>query len=203
MVALLLELKGTTSNVVTQARWSGSDQIQSISTMQNSLTRSMESLEVGATSLKYTATLCQHPEHSSQHKNMTFITHVVHLCIPSSLSKSIRRLEPILARFELHAANHTPLDVRILFNASTSDIITEYSLGNCWNSLYVPDLNELFFKVTINVAKMVHVSSYFPFVIQFLMSLPEKVAIWLAPDMEVLLPHFAVSPLTDAIRAQS
>jgi hypothetical protein len=125
--------------------------------------------------------------------------------------QSIRRLEPILqrclekilARFELRAANHTPLDVRILFNASTSDIITEYSFGTCWNSLDVPDLNERFFKVMIDGAKIVHVSSHFPFVIQFLTSLPEKVAIWLAPDMEVLLPHFAVSPLTDAIRAQS
>ena len=121
--------------------------------------------------------------------------------------QSIRRLEPILqrclekilARFELHAANHTPLDVRILFNASTSDIITGYSFGNCWNSLDVPDLNEWFFKVMVDGAKMVHVSSYFPFIIQLLTSLPEKVAIWLAPDMEVLTSTFCCKPFDPCI----
>jgi len=62
-------------------------QILSISTMPDSLTRSMESLEVDATSLKYSATLCQHPELSSQYKNMTFIAYVVHSSLPSFLSK--------------------------------------------------------------------------------------------------------------------
>jgi len=119
---------------------------------------------------------------------------------PFFSKQSIRRLEPILqrclgkilSRFEQHAINHTPLNLKILFDASTNDIITEYAFGNCWDNLEVPDLNERFFQIMSGSAKMWHISSYFPWIMDFLTSLPEKIAIWLAPDMEVLLPHFAV-----------
>ena len=88
--------------------------------------------------------------------------------------------------------NRTPLDLKLLFHASTSDIITEYAFGNCWNNIDIPDLNERLFQVMSDSVKMWHISSYFPWIMGFFTSIPEKVAIWLAPDMEVLLPHFAV-----------
>lgn len=66
-----------------------------------------------------------------------------------------RCLDKMLTRFELYTSHQTPLDIRILFNASTNDMISECGFGNCWNSRDVPDRNERFFKVMVDGAKNV------------------------------------------------
>jgi hypothetical protein len=119
---------------------------------------------------------------------------------PFFSKQSVRRLEPILQRclskihdrFDQAAVSKTPLDLRLLFNASTSDIITEYAFGNCWNNLDVSDMNQRFFEVMSRSPKMWHVASYLPWIMNFFVSIPEAVAVWLMPDMAVLIPHFAV-----------
>ena len=122
---------------------------------------------------------------------------------PLFSKQNIRRLEPIvqrclvkvLARFEEFRSSKLPLDIKILFSAATNDIITEYAFGNCWNCLDKTDLNEAFFKVTSDSAKMWHISSYLPSLIFIPRVLPMAVSMWLIPSMKIMLPLFLVSAL--------
>jgi hypothetical protein len=115
----------------------------------------------------------------------------------------IRDLEPILqetlvkvlAKMQESAAAGIPIELRPLFNAATSDIITEYAFGECWNSLGAADLNNEFFNALNSGGQMWHVSSYFPWVIAVIPSLPIQVATWLVPRMKLMIPLFGVRAL--------
>jgi len=114
---------------------------------------------------------------------------------------SIRRLEPtlhscltkVLSILDAHKLTKKPVNMKTLFAALTSDMITEYSFGTSWNSLDAENLNEPIFRILHDGTFICHLSSYLPFVATTLRrSLPDQFAIWLMPDMKILLRFFDV-----------
>ncbi|RDW56497.1 hypothetical protein BP5796_13138 [Coleophoma crateriformis] len=111
--------------------------------------------------------------------------------------QSVNRLEPFIQealgktflRFQQHATAGTPIRLRILFTAATSDIIKYYSFGKSRNSLDAADLEEPFYDAMTS-GKMVHVSSYIPWFTKIFTTLPSTVVIWLEPKMKHMLPFF-------------
>lgn len=121
---------------------------------------------------------------------------------PFFSKQSIRRVEPIVQRslgkvlhiFAKYARSGVPLDLWAVFVAATGDIITEYSFGDCWNNLDAPDYNEPIFRTMAEGARMWHLSSYQPWIMQSFQSLPDSVVVWLFPAVKGVIAPFSVRP---------
>ena len=116
--------------------------------------------------------------------------------LTNMLSKrSIMTFEPVLqqivdkmcSRLEEFKNQPRVLDVRILFTCFATDVITEYSLGDCKNLLSTPDLcpqwRALFNSWLLNS----HVFKHWPLVWQIMNSAPDSWVTWMMPDMQLVV----------------
>ncbi|KIN06848.1 hypothetical protein OIDMADRAFT_108363 [Oidiodendron maius Zn] len=112
--------------------------------------------------------------------------------------QSIRRLEPIiqqclrklLSRLDDYRLSRKPHSAKVLFAALTSDVITEYAFGYCWNSLDIGDLNEQIFTLLNKSLLLWHVSAYIPFLAFLPGIVPKYFAAWLPSSMKLTLSYF-------------
>jgi hypothetical protein len=105
------------------------------------------------------------------------------------------KVDKILHVMSRYGTSKEPLDVRLLYTATTNDIITEYSFGNSWDSLSTDDLNKDFFNAFHNLTKNFHVNSYHPWFFWLMMRLPRWCLARLVPTMQLVEPYIEVSLL--------
>ena len=109
--------------------------------------------------------------------------------------RSITAYEPVLRqiiekmclRIEEFRRQPRVLDLRILFTCLATDVITEYSLGECKNLLSTPDLcpewRALFNSWLLNC----HAFKHFPFVWFIMNNTPDRWVTWMMPDMHLVV----------------
>ena len=109
--------------------------------------------------------------------------------------RSITMFEPLLqkivnrmcTRIEEFKNQPRILDVRVLFTCLATDVITEYSLGDCKNLLLTPDLcpqwRALFNSWLLNS----HAFKHFPLVWHIMNNTPDKWVTWMMPDMQLVV----------------
>jgi cytochrome P450 len=99
---------------------------------------------------------------------------------PFFSKQNIRRLEPtiveivqlIFQRFDEHIKSGLPLNLSLLFRATTHDIISNYAFGEGIVNLRKPDLNQPYFDAYHQMVLTWHLGCYFPWIGQFLRNIP-------------------------------
>jgi hypothetical protein len=120
---------------------------------------------------------------------------------PFFSKQSVRRLEPILQRTlgkvlrNLAAAAKTgePMEMNLLWSATTSDIIFDYCFGESTNNLDKEDLNEPFFTAYTEAGRGFHFACYNPWFVPMLKTVPMNIMVFLMPQIEVFLQRVQVS----------
>ena len=112
---------------------------------------------------------------------------------PFFSKQSVRRLEPVLnqtlvkvlGNLSAAAKSGEPLNIHLLYNAATSDIIYDYCFGDSPNNLDRADLNEEFFTAFHEASKGYHAGCYIPGLFAVAKTLPIRVMAWLVPGVFV------------------
>ena len=84
--------------------------------------------------------------------------------------------------------------MNLVFKAMTSDVISEYALGESDNNLGKEDLNATFFSGLAESTSMVHIQSFFPWMGP-LMELVPPIAVKANPAFEYMFEVLNVSAL--------
>lgn len=109
--------------------------------------------------------------------------------------RSITAFEPILqqliekmsARIEEFRNQREVLDLRLLFTCFATDVITEYSLGQCKNLLSRPNLAPQW-RATFNTWLLnCHMFKHFPPVWWIMNNTPDSWVTWMIPDMQMVV----------------
>ena len=109
--------------------------------------------------------------------------------------RSITAFEPILRQFirkmcsrlEEFKNQHEVVDLRLLFTCLATDVITEYSLGECKNLLSTPDLSPQW-RATFNTWLLnSHIFKHFPPVWWLMNNTPDSWVTWMIPDMQMVV----------------
>ena len=126
---------------------------------------------------------------------------------PFFSKQSIRRLDPILQEtlgkvldhLTRHASSAEPLKMRLLYSASTSDIIWDYCYGEMRDNLGREDLNEPFFEAAEKANLGVNLGTW---INNWMMPLISSSPLWLIlmimPDIEVFVKMMQVSSTESA-----
>ena len=83
--------------------------------------------------------------------------------------------------------------MNLLFKATTSDIISDYCFGQSSNNLDREDLNEPFFTPFTEAGKGIHFSSFNPWLVPLMTSLPVSITLFIMPKTEVFINLLQVS----------
>ena len=109
---------------------------------------------------------------------------------------SIRQLEPIikstmstlLSRLEQSAlAGSPPLQLHHVFKACTSDVITKYAFGDCFDFMNSPDFGKPYFAATDLFFGLNHVMIFFPWFAVLVQNTPGWFVKALMPDLAALV----------------
>jgi cytochrome P450 len=119
---------------------------------------------------------------------------------PFFSKQSIRRLEPvlhrclekILGRLARNAESGEPMKMNMLFNATTSDIISDYCFGESYNNLDKEDLNEPYFLEEHDSRLVFHFATFNPWLLPVVKTLPQKVAVFFIPGLKMFLEGMKV-----------
>ena len=109
--------------------------------------------------------------------------------------RSITAYEPVLQQIiekmclRIEEFRHQPkvLDLRILFTCLATDVITEYSLGECKNLLSTPDLSPKWRALFNSWLLNSHVFKQFPLVWFIMNNTPDSWVTWMMPDMQLVV----------------
>ena len=79
------------------------------------------------------------------------------------------------------------MNIHLLYNAATSDIIYDYCFGESANNLDRADLNEQFFSAFHEAGRGYHFACYNPWFVPIMRFLPMRLMSFLMPDIRVFL----------------
>jgi cytochrome P450 len=120
---------------------------------------------------------------------------------PFFSKQNIRRLEPvlhrclerILGRLARNAQSGEPMKMNMLFNATTSDIISDYCFGESYNNLDKEDFNEPYFLAEHDNRLIFHFATFSPWLLPVVKTLPEKVVLFFLPGIKMFIEGMKVT----------
>lgn len=93
------------------------------------------------------------------------------------------RIGKLCSRLEEFRRQKKPVPISRAFEAVTSDIICQYSMGFSNNWVENPDFAAEWFEMNSSFFKASALTNQFPWIMTIFEALPEKVATWLNPDL--------------------
>jgi cytochrome P450 len=114
---------------------------------------------------------------------------------PFFSKQNIRRLEPVLqrclgkllGRLEQNAESGKPMRMNLLFNATTSDIISDYCFGESYNNLDKEDLNEPQVLAENENRLMFHFATFSPWLVPTINALPSRLVVFIMPAITMFI----------------
>ncbi|KAF2091739.1 cytochrome P450 [Saccharata proteae CBS 121410] len=94
------------------------------------------------------------------------------------------KVEKLCSNMDVFAGSGKPLSLNDAFCCMTTDIVTEFAFGLCWNYLDSKDFGTNLHKAIIAQMRLSLTAKHFPWVAKAVMMLPRWLALHLAPDLE-------------------
>lgn len=137
---------------------------------------------------------------------VTTVDHDIHRQRRAAVSNffsnsSIRQLEPIIRSTmgkllerleETSRAGSPPLQIHHVFKACTSDVITKYAFGDCFNFMERNDFGKPYFNATDLFFSLNHVMIFFPWFAVLIQNTPGWFVKMLMPDLAELVDKKSV-----------
>jgi hypothetical protein len=85
------------------------------------------------------------------------------------------------------------MKMNMLFNAATSDTISDYCFGESYNNLDKEDLNEPYFLAEHDNRLVFHFAAFSPWLLPVINTLPQKVVVFFIPSVNMFIEGMKVT----------
>lgn len=118
---------------------------------------------------------------------------------PFFSTKSVRSLvdviwvsiEKLCARLE-KSRQQDAVPIRLAFEALTTDIITDYAMGQCNDLIESPDFALDWHDTLVGLSEFAHISLHMNWAFQLVNTLPERVVSWINPKANLAFKYRTV-----------